>query len=117
MSSIPTVGAVVINTTDPDRLAGFWTQLLDVEIARKVDPFFIWLRPQHEGGISVALQKVAQPTEGRRRLHLDMHVDDLSSAIERALELGATRVEDHTIGDFSWTVMADPDGNEFCLAS
>lgn len=107
---------MVINTEDPDRLAAFWTALLDVGIARRSGPYFIWLEPQHEGGISVAFQKVGDPTEGRRRLHLDMYVEDLDSSVQRALDLGASHVEDHTSGDFRWSVLADPDGNEFCLA-
>lgn len=116
MSTHPTVGSVVINTINPDQLAEFWTELLGVGIARRSGPYFIWLEPQHQGGISVAFQKVDGPSDGRRRLHLDMYVDDVESAVERAVDLGAVRVEDHTAGDFSWTVMADPDGNEFCLA-
>jgi predicted enzyme related to lactoylglutathione lyase len=116
MSDIPTVGSIVINTTDPDRLAGFWGSLLGVEIANRSGPWFIWLKPQHDGGVSIAFQKVDAPTDGRRRLHLDTFVEDPETAIERAIELGATRVEDHTAGGFSWTVMGDPDGNEFCIA-
>lgn len=116
MAPAPKVGSVVINTSDPDRLANFWTGLLGVGIARRSGPYFIWLEPQHEGGISVAFQKVDEPTEGRRRLHFDMTVEDLDSSVKRALDLGASHVEDHTVGDFTWSVLADPDGNEFCLA-
>ncbi len=116
MTNIPTVGSVVINTRDPDGLAAFWAELLDVEIARRSGPWFIWLKPQHEGGISVAFQKVDGPTEGRRRLHMDMHVADRGQAVERAIKLGGSLVEEHTVGEFSWSVMADPEGNEFCIA-
>lgn len=116
MAFLPKIWSVVINTADPDKLAGFWTELLDVGIARRSGPYFIWLEPQHEGGISVAFQKVEKPTEGRRRLHLDMAVEDVEAAVQRAIALGAARVEDHTAGDFSWVVLADPDGNEFCFA-
>lgn len=107
---------MVINTDDPDRLAAFWSALLGVGIARRSGPHFIWLQPQHEGGISVAFQRVEQPTEGRRRLHLDMIVEDLDSSVRHAVDLGGSRVEDHTAGDFRWVVLADPDGNEFCLS-
>lgn len=116
MASPPRIGSVVVNTVDPDKLAGFWSELLNVGIARRSGPYFIWLEPQHKGGISVAFQKVDSPTNGRRRLHLDMSVDDLEAAVQRAIALGASRVEDHTAGDFSWVVLADPDGNEFCFA-
>ncbi len=107
---------MVINTDDPDRLAAFWTALLGVGIARRSGAYFIWLEPQRDGGISVAFQKVDEPTGGRRRLHLDMTVEDLDSSVTRALDLGASHIDDHTSGDFRWVVLADPDGNEFCLA-
>ena len=116
MISAPKVSSVVINTDDPDRLAAFWTELLGVGISRRSGPYFIWLEPQHDGGISVAFQKVEEPTGGKRRLHLDLYVDDLDSSVQQALDLGASHVEDHTSGDFRWSVLADPDGNEFCLA-
>jgi hypothetical protein len=45
-----------------------------------------------------------------------MAVEDLDSSVRRALDLGASQVEEHTVGDFTWSVLADPDGNEFCLA-
>lgn len=113
---IPVVSSVVINTTDVDRLVEFWSRLLDVEIAHSIPPFFTWLKPQHEGGISVAVQSVPDPTPGRRRLHLDTHVDDMEGAVARILDLGGSHVEDHEVGGFAWKVMADPDGNEFCIA-
>jgi predicted enzyme related to lactoylglutathione lyase len=116
MSLVPQIGSVVVNTTDPDGLAEFWSALLDVEIARRSGPWVVWLDPQHEGGISVAVQMVDKPTEGRRRLHMDMHVDDREQAVARAINLGGSVVENHTAGEFSWTVMADPEGNEFCIA-
>lgn len=47
---------------------------------------------------------------------MDMHVDDREQAVERVIDLGGSRIEEHTVGEFSWTVMADPEGNEFCIA-
>ena len=111
-----TVGSVVINTTDVARLTDFWSALLDVGIARQVGEYFTWLEPQHPGGISVALQKVSDPSEGRRRLHLDLAVDDMEAVTEHIATLGGSQVEDHEVGGFRWQVMADPDGNEFCIA-
>jgi predicted enzyme related to lactoylglutathione lyase len=116
MPETPIVGSVVINTADHDRLVTFWSRLLGVEIAHSSPPFFTWLKPQHEGGISVAIQAVPDPTPGRRRLHLDTYVTDMDAAVARVLELGGSHVEDHEIDGFAWKVMADPDGNEFCLA-
>jgi predicted enzyme related to lactoylglutathione lyase len=115
-TQVPTVASVVINVVDYEREKAFWTGLLGVDVAREFPGAFVWLRPQHEGGISVALQKVDEPKEGRNRVHLDTGVDDLDAAAARVEELGGGFVEDHEIMGFAWKVMADPEGNEFCIA-
>lgn len=112
---IPRIRSVVINTTDEERLAAFWSELLGVEVAQRAEGF-VWLRPQRPGAFSIAFQNVGQPTEGRRRLHLDTSVSDLEAATTRIIEMGGSRVEDHQVPGFAWRVMADPDGNEFCIA-
>ncbi len=85
-------------------------------MARSYAPYFTWLAPQHEGAVSVAIQWVSDPTPGRNRLHLDTEVEDVDAAVARIAELGGSFVEDHEIGGFAWKVMADPEGNEFCIA-
>ncbi|MGH8923971.1 MAG: VOC family protein [Acidimicrobiia bacterium] len=109
------VASVVINTTDEEKLAAFWSRLLGVEIGHRVEGF-IWLRRQREGGYSIAFQRVADPTPGRRRLHLDTSVKDIDVASKQIVDLGGSHLEDHKVGGFHWRVMADPDGNEFCIA-
>lgn len=109
------VATVVINVADYESEKTFWQALLGVGIAREF-PGFCWFEPQRPGGISVALQQVPDPTPGRNRLHLDTGVDDLDAARARIEQLGGRHVEDHEIMGFSWRVMADPEGNEFCIA-
>lgn len=113
---VATVASVVINVSDYEEEKTFWSALLGVAIAREF-PGFCWLQPQRQGGISVALQQVADPTLGRNRLHLDTVVVDLAAAQDRIVELGGSRVEDHEIAGFRWKVMADPEGNEICIAA
>ena len=115
--AIATVRTVMINTLDPKKLAPFWAELLGVEMAAQHDEDFLWLRRQEGSSIGIAFQKVSDPTPGRRRLHLDTHVEDLEVATARILEIGGSHLESHQAGDFKWQVMADPDGNEFCIAS
>ncbi len=112
-----TVGSVVINVVDLEREQAFWSAVLDVEPARTIPGAFVWLTPQHPGGVSVALQKTREPKVGRNRLHLDTGVDDLATALARIEELGGSLVESHDMGGFTWKVMADPEGNEFCIAA
>lgn len=69
-----------------------------------------------QGQPRLAFREVTEPTAGRRRLHLDFTADDVDAETARALASGATQVEEHAISDFSWVVLADPDGNEFCIA-
>jgi len=112
-----TVGSVVINVVDIDRAVAFWSALLGVGPARSIPGVFVWLEPQHPGGVSVALQKVPDAKSGRNRLHLDTGVADLDGSQARIEELGGSLVETHDMGGFTWRVMADPEGNEFCIAS
>ena len=112
---IPRIRSVVINTTDEERLAKFWSELLGVEVVQRAHGF-IWLKPQRPGAFSIAFQNVDHPTEGRRRLHLDTSVSDVEAATARIIEMGGSHVEDHEVPGFAWRVMADPDGNEFCIA-
>ncbi len=107
---------MVINAADHDLLVGFWKELLGVEVARSFPPYFTWLAPQEGTGVSVAIQAVRELTPGRNRLHLDTEVADIEAAVARIEALGGSFLEDHEIGGFAWKVMADPEGNEFCIA-
>jgi predicted enzyme related to lactoylglutathione lyase len=112
---IVTVGSVVINVLDYERMKQFWGTLLGSGVAHEIPPHFVWFAPQHEGGVSVALQSVEQATEGTRRLHIDTSVPDVAAAKRQIVALGGSVVADHELGDFAWTIMADPEGNEFCI--
>lgn len=107
--------SVVVNTTDVDRLVAFWTKVLGVDVLMRPVPEFVWLEPQQPGGIKLAFQEVCEPTEGRRRLHLDFGVPNLEEATTQIIELGGAHAEDHAWEGFNWRVMTDPDGNEFCI--
>lgn len=112
----PTLSSVVINATDIEPIVSFWKALLEVEEASRF-PGFVFLRPQHDGGVSLAVQQVPEGKETQRnRVHVDFGVEDLERSTERAIELGATQIEEHSIGTFTWRVFQDPGGNEFCFA-
>ena len=108
--------SVMVNCVDLEREVAFWRALLGAGEHQRVDGFFVWLEPQQPGGVMLAFQRVADPTPGRRRLHLDLGVDDLDAAVARVTSLGGRHLEDHQVSGFVWKVMADPEGNEFCLA-
>ena len=112
---IATVGSVVINVTDFERAKDFWTALLGVGVAHEV-PGFAWLDRQHDAGIVVALQHVDTPKQGRNRVHIDTGVPDLDEGQRRIEEIGGSMVEEHEVPGHRWRIMADPEGNEFCIA-
>ena len=60
--------------------------------------------------------KVPEPKTAKNRLHLDVAAVDVEAEVARLVELGATRVADVEEYGYTWTVMADPEGNEFCVA-
>lgn len=106
---------VTIDCADPGRLAEFWTAVLGTKIQDDMDGEYLILAPSREGGIALALQRVPEPTSGKNRLHLDLHATDRRAEVSRLTELGATVVEDHEQPGFAWTVLADPEGNVFCV--
>jgi predicted enzyme related to lactoylglutathione lyase len=110
------IEAVVVDCRDPATLARFWATMLGVEpLVRDAT----WANvPEPAGGTVLAFQQVPEPKAGKNRLHLDVHVADIAVATARCTELGATvrgRVVTDEQGRFQ--VMADPEGNEFCLVT
>lgn len=57
-----------------------------------------------------------EPKTAKNRMHLDLMAPDPEAEVNRLVELGATRVADREEYGYTWTVMADPEGNEFCIA-
>jgi len=113
--AIAKLGAVVIDVNNFDRVKDFWMQLLDVEVANEF-PGMAFLKPQ-DGTAGVTMQQVPEPKTGKNRVHPDLGVEDLGEAERRIHELGGSTVKHNEAGGFQWYVMADPDGNEFCIAA
>jgi hypothetical protein len=98
-------------------MVGFWSDLLEYQLLRQdEDSALIALGPAARPRIF--LQLVPEPPRGKTRLHIDLDVgtDDLEEAVERAVSLGARRVESFLDDGYGWWVLADPEGNVFCLA-
>lgn len=114
MSSVR-ISHVIIDSTDPDRIAPFWCGLLDTEVETRLDGGrFVFLRAA-DGGVSIGIQRVPERKETKNRVHVDLEVDDLEELTRWVRSHGGSRVADHQTGEFRWRVMADPEGNEFCL--
>jgi hypothetical protein len=67
-------------------------------------------------GPGLAFQQVEDPTPGKNRIHVDFSTPDMEEEVKRLVGLGASETGRGNFGDFEWVVLADPDGNAFCVA-
>jgi hypothetical protein len=110
------IAAVVLDTPDPAALAEFWTVASAWPIVFRADHGVALASPDRPGP-RLELLKVADPKVGKNRIHLDVapeEGDDHAAEVERLRALGASDA-DVGQGEQTWVVMADPDGNEFCV--
>jgi hypothetical protein len=122
---------IIVDCHDPRALAEFWAQVLDyhvtadeegwIEIAPwDTEPKDLRERLRAAPGIpTLVFGPVPEGKTVKNRLHIDVSPADRSTAeeVERLLALGATRADVGQKGDESWVVLADPEGNEFCVLS
>lgn len=110
----------MLSVADPDRAVRFWRQALDYEL--REDGWGGWARvlvPPDGRGAGIALQRSPAPPEEHPRTHLDLHVGSAAeqeAEAARLVSLGAGRVDwDSYPEDPDFVVLADPDGNRFCI--
>jgi predicted enzyme related to lactoylglutathione lyase len=114
------VDTIMIDADDPRRLAGFWEQVLDYKRTYESSEGDDWtevvISPKAGKGNDIAFGEVHDEKKVKNRIHLDLRPTDQDAEVERVLGLGATRA-DVGQGETSWVVLADPEGNEFCILS
>lgn len=103
--------SVILDCTDAQRLARFWAELLGTEIENEW-PEFIFLR-QLPDQPRFGLQPVPEPKKVKNRMHVDLTVDSLPDTVAWIGANGGRTLSENVIGDFRWTTVADPEGNEF----
>ena len=104
---------VVVATPNPAVLGQWWCDALGWVVVDDSPPVFE-IQPAPGQLPGILFLPVDDPKQGKNRLHIDFRPDDQGAEIERLLALGATRV-DVGQGDVLWAVLADPEGNEFCI--
>ena len=111
-----TLHHVVVDTHDLPGLARFWSQALDWKILSERAGEIV-IGPDVNAPVGMCFMPVSDPKTVKNRVHLDITTDagDRDAEIERLLALGARRVDVGQTGGESWTVLADPEGNEFCV--
>ncbi|GAB2465766.1 VOC family protein [Jatrophihabitans fulvus] len=114
------ISSLVIDAVDPDTVARFWSDVLGWPERERDDSdgLVIVIGPDG-GGPGIDVVRVPEDKTVKNRLHLDLRADGTTTADElyRLLALGARRVDVGQSRDASWVVLADPEGNEFCLLS
>jgi hypothetical protein len=139
---MPPAFQIAIDCTDPHALVRFWAAAMDLGIedheplvrrmleagyatvdeTLEVDGRLAWTTAaacrSEDGRTRLLFQTVPEPKTVKNRVHLDLHVgpDDRDDEVERLIGLGATRLWDGQQGPHRWVTLADPEGNEFCVA-
>jgi catechol 2,3-dioxygenase-like lactoylglutathione lyase family enzyme len=110
---------LVIDSRDPEALAAFWSAVLGYrELSREDGAIEIGPEAGFGGAApTLVFVPVPDPTPGKARLHIDLNATDRDQDAElaRLLALGATPADVGQTGDEEWHVLADPEGNPFCL--
>ncbi len=112
------IAVLAVDAVDPEVVARFWCGVLGWQVVEESDDG-ISIAPPGGAWPTIDVLPVPERKTVKNRLHLDLRADGVSTEVEleRLLELGARRVDVGQAPDSSWVVLADPEGNEFCLLS
>lgn len=123
---------IVVDSHDPQGLARWWQRVLDWQIVHDEEdeaviiPKDLPVAPTHaledwlQLGQGLVFVMVPEEKTVKNRLHIDLapHTSqDRNAEIEQLIDMGATHVDIGQSDDVTWTVLADPEGNEFCVLS
>ena len=114
------LGSIVLGADDVDRAAAFWANVFGYEAVTfpDSDDDFTILVPPDRIGTRIALHRSVTPSQELPRVHIDLVVDspvEQLSEIDRLVGLGATRVFWNYPSDPDFVVLADTEGNRFCI--
>lgn len=112
------LASIAIDATNPSVVADFWCSVLDWHVIEEDDEG-IGIGPRDHAWPCLEVFAVPEVKSVKNRLHFDLRADGVSTAVEleRLLALGARRTDVGQGPEVSWVVLADPEGNEFCLLS
>lgn len=109
------IGSVVWGVSDVPRAVAFWCAALGYRPRDAPADDWAVLVPEGEHGPQLAIKRVSSDARTHRRHHLDLYAGDQAAEVERLVGLGAERVVWHYEPDADYVVLADPDGNRFCV--
>ena len=108
---------LVIDCAHPARVAEFWARVLDYEVIDRGPKGEVEIGGRISGAPTLVFVPVPEAKTLKNRVHIDVNPTgaDQKAELERLLALGARRVDVGQTSEVSWVVLADPEGNEFCL--
>ena len=108
---------VVIDCADLGRAADFWAGVLGYVREGPALGTYLGLVPADGQGAEILLQRVPDKKRDKNRMHLDLRTPNLESEVQRVRGIGAVLLTEQPLEEFGWRwhVLADPDGNEFCV--
>ncbi|MGI8625670.1 MAG: VOC family protein [Geodermatophilaceae bacterium] len=114
------VGSVTVDCDDVAKVAEFWSAALDIALDPDPSPYLATLNRNGSDLPRFMFLKVPEAKTAKNRWHLDLLVENStprSQEVARLVDLGATHVADKDEWGHSWSVLTDPEGNEFCVAA
>jgi predicted enzyme related to lactoylglutathione lyase len=115
---------ITVDAHNPKALAEFWAEVLGWTVGEDGDDIGWWIErelndPNKTGFPDILFLKVPDSKVVKNRLHLDLRPGDQAAEVARLEKLGAKKIDigQSTDSDTTWIVMADPEGNEFCVLS
>jgi catechol 2,3-dioxygenase-like lactoylglutathione lyase family enzyme len=113
MSMTTTLTHLTFDCADAEKLATFWSAVLDQPVGDDPSPEYAVLK----GTPGWMFLQVPEAKTVKNRVHPDLSTGDLTAEVTRLKELGATHLTDHTEDGTTWTTLADPEGNEFDIVA
>jgi hypothetical protein len=105
---------IVIDAHDHRKLAQWWAQALDWKTLYEDDDEVV-ISTSDERFPRLLFTPVPEGKTVKNRLHFDFAPDDRDAEVDRLIKMGATRIDVGQTGEETWVVLADPEGNEFCV--
>jgi len=109
--AVATLNSITIDCKRAESLAKFWAQALD---GYAVDREWAMVL-KSDSGPTIYFQAVPEPKQGKNRVHVDIAASDRPAEVKRLKALGARVFREMEEGGYRWTIMQDPEGNEFCV--
>lgn len=106
---------MTVDCADARRVAEFWAAALGKELAERSDAEFAMIGDGATDGQGWLFFQVPEPKTAKNRMHTDLRSDDRAADVARLVGLGATVLAEEDRWGTRWTVLADPEGNEFCV--